>query len=252
MAQQGGGAKPTGGQEKGGQEKPTGGQEKEKPKEASSAKAGAMTPLRIPVTGVTAANAAAVESSLKGLTHPAWKCPDCGAMSSAKGTCPACKKELVEEKNAPLVREVKVDATDGAVQIALAPGQMLKLTDLERALKTNSVTLETRKLTIPAYTKLYIAAPADAKDAQAAVQKALTDSKAFSNVAVRTDEATKQLVALVETSKTSANYAEVAGAIEKAGTGFKLADVAWTAPCPMCSKAGNVQANCKGCWPTSS
>jgi len=232
----------------GGDSKPAPGQEKPKPADASAPKTSATAPMNVPLTGATADNSSAVQTAIKSITRPVWKCPDCSAVESAKGTCAACKKELVEDKSAAVVRNVSVDATKGVMQIALAAGQTLRMSELERALGSKSVTVNTGQLTVPSFAKLYIAAPADAKDSQKTVQKALTDAKLFSNVSVRVDEAKKEIVAVVEAGATPATYGDAKSAIEKAGAGFTMNDIAWTAPCPACSKAGFAQAGCKGCW----
>ena len=224
--------------------KPAPGQEKGKPAEAVTPKAGAMAPVSVPVTGVTPSNAAALTTALEAVVHPVWKCPACSAVECAKGTCKACNKEMVEDKNAKAFREVKLDPTVGTVSFALAPGQTLRMSALENALKPNGVSIDGKRIAITNYTKLHIKAPADAKET---VQKALTDSKLVSNAAARVDEKSNQIVVLVET-RSNPTQADIAAALEKAGKDFKLTDVEWTAPCAGCAKTGCMQANCKGCW----
>jgi hypothetical protein len=233
----------------GGQDKPQDKPEAGKPAEAGAKKSGAAAPMSIPLTGVTAANAAQVESALESLKSPVYRCAACNTAQRNKGTCSTCKKELVEDKNATVVREVSIEPTKGTLQFALAPGQELRMSELDRALKAQSVSINSSQLAVPSYTRLYFSAPAESKDAQAAIQKALEDSKLFTKVVVKQDEK-KNLVAMVEGGQ--ANYGQVASAIEKGAKDVKLTDVAWTAPCGHCAKNGNMQANCKGCWPETS
>jgi hypothetical protein len=228
--------------------KPAQGQDKEKGKTQEASSRTPAAPVAIPIEGATEANAEAIETALKGMTHPVWKCATCEAKSPTKAMCKECQKEMTEDRTAKVVRDVEVDAASGELRVSVAPAQMLRVSELESKLQASSVKVDKRKLMLPSFSKLYFAAPADAKDAKATVEKALGDSKLFSNVMVKEDAQTKKLVAMVETRGTQASYADVASAVEKAGTGFKLADVALTGPCPGCAKAGNVQANCRGCW----
>jgi hypothetical protein len=228
------------------QGKPAQTPEKPKPQEASARSAAA--PIAIPLEGATEANAPTIEEALEGMTHPVWKCSGCGAVSATKATCQACQKEMTEDKTAKVVREASVDPKSGELRIAVASGQMLRISDLESKLQASSVKVDKRKLMVPSFSKLYLATPPDATDAKAAAEKALTDSKLFSTVTVKEDPQNKRIVALVETRGAGPSFADVSSAVEKAGAGYKLSDLAFVGPCPHCAKAGNVQASCKGCW----
>lgn len=226
--------------------KPAGQQpEQKKLADAAATKASAMS---IPLTGVTADNAAKITAAVQAIMHTSvnWKCASCAMTQEAKGQCPTCKKDLAENKvTSKAAKDVKLDPAKGTMSIALAPGQTMDSAELARTLTAQSVTLNERQLAVTAYSKLYIAAPEGAKDA---VKKALVDTKLFTGVAVHFNDTKKSYVALIEGVSGSPTYGDTATALEKAGQEYHLSGIAWTAPCEACAKAGMIQAGCKSCW----
>lgn len=223
-----------------------------KPSEAAAKKAPALAPMSLQLTGVTAENAAKATLALEALTveaGTAWKCPSCSAMHDAKGECAKCKKELVATPRAAhAIKQANIDPIKGTLALVLAPGESVDLQTLGRTLTTQKITLDEKSVPVAAFSRLAITAPADAKDAQATIQKALDDSKLFTRVALRFDEAKKQWFALVEGVNGTPTYGAVGTAVELAGKDYHLNGLAWTGPCEVCTKAGMMQPNCKSCW----
>jgi hypothetical protein len=243
--------KPAPGEKQGGDKKPEGGREKAKPSDVALASQTATAAMNIPLSGVTAENSPKAEAAIQTIAHPIWKCAKCDYKQSDKGQCPKCKADLVMEKDgAVAVKSVSVTATTGLTQLALAPGQTIHLSEIDRALKPESISVNRRQLVVPNCARLLISAPTEAKEAEAAIQRALAGTKLFANATVHYNEHKKEFVALIE-STGLATYADAAGALEACGPGYKVTDMAWTAPCASCTKAGCVQANCKTCWKDS-
>ena len=238
--------KPAPGAQKGGDKKAEGGREKGKDKAVASSVATA--PMSIPLSGVTAENSSSVQAAIQGVAHPLWKCATCDHAQSEKGQCPKCKTDLtVDKSGAPAAKSVSIDAASGAVQLTLAPGQNLRMSELERALKPLSVTINARQLIVPNFARVYIEAPVGAKDGEAALERALAGTKLFTNASVHYNDHRKEFVALVESGGT-ATFADTSAAVQTCGKEYKIVDLAWTAPCAACAKAGSVQAGCKNCW----
>lgn len=240
--------KPAPGAQKGGDKKPEGDKEKAK---ADLLPSLATAPMTITLTGVTAENASKAQTAVQGMAHPLWKCTTCEHTQNDKGQCPKCKTDLVLDKGGALaVKTVSVDPASGAMQLTLTPGQNLHLGELERTLKPLSITINKRQLVVPNFARVFIEAPVEAKEGEAAIERALAGTKLFAKATVHYNEHRKQFVALLEQTGT-ATFADAAGAIEACGKDFKAVDMAWTAPCAVCTKAGDVQAGCKSCWKES-
>jgi hypothetical protein len=170
---------------------------------------------------------------------------------SRQGSVPKCHEGhgRVETRTTNAIREARVDPATGKLTFALANGQSARLSELDRSAQSPTTSRSTSaKWPVTAFTKIYISAPADAKDAATAVQKALDDSKLFTHASAHYDEQKKEYVALVEGVNGTPTFGDVGSAVEKAGTGYKLADMAWSAPCEACAKNGLTQAGCKNCW----
>jgi hypothetical protein len=240
--------KPAPAPQKGGEKGEKGDKKDGQREKAKAAPVIVTTPMSIPLTGVTADNASKAQAAVQAVAHPLWKCTTCDHTQEEKGQCPKCKSELTLDKNgSPALKTVTVDGTSGAMQLTLAPGQNLHMGELERALKPLSITVNTRQLVVPNYSRLFISAPVGAKEGEEAIERALAGTKLFTSASVHYNEHRKEFVALVQTAGT-ATFADAAGAIEKCGKDYKTVDVAWTAPCASCAKAGSVQASCKNCW----
>lgn len=217
----------------------------EKPKAAPVV---VTTPLSIPLTGVTADNASKAQAAIQAVAHPLWKCATCGHTQDDKGACPKCKTDLTLDKaGAPVLKTVAVDGASGAMQLTLDKGQNLHLDEIERALKPLSITVNTRQLVVPSFSRLFVSAPVDPKEGEAAIERALAGSKLFTGANAHFNDHRKQFAVLVQSAGT-ATFGDAAAAVEKCGKDYKLVDVAWIAPCASCASAGSVQAGCKNCW----
>ena len=180
----------------------------------------------IAVTGLTKENSAAAKTALEGLSTSMWRCSACNMTSATKGTCEMCKKELVSEKSASL-RNVVIDPDKGTIGFALAPGQSVKLSELEAALVTNHVSIPRDKLTISPSSTLMISG-VGTEDAVKKLETELKNAKIFDTVSCRLADNKQGEVKVHCTSP--ASRTKVDEALAKAGPDFKLVDIVWTSP----------------------
>lgn len=180
------------------------------------------------VTGLTPANTAAAKSALEGLSHTVWRCPACSMTEAEQGTCPMCQKELVSEKS-PALRNITMDGTKGTIGFALAPGQAVRLTELEAVLSAEKISIPRDKLALGSSSTLLVNG-ASSEDSIKKVEAELKSSKLFDSVTGRLVGSGKPAELTVKSGATPATRARVEAALAQAGPEFKLVDVIWSAP----------------------
>ncbi len=191
-----------------------------KPVAAATAEVG----VSVPVAGLTKETSAKVTSALQELKLTVYVCPGCKASKASKGTCEGCKKELAAESK-PALSSATADAESGMIRLRVAPGAMVRLSEIERALKASNVTVSADKLSLAGG---QLVVKAGGADSGPAVEKALKDAKLVDNAQARFDPTSQELLVTVRAGATAPTRQAVAAAIEKAGSGWKLTDVIWT------------------------
>lgn len=195
------------------------------------------------VTGLSKENSAASRTALEGITHSVWRCPDCGMSQTDKGTCSMCNKELVAEKS-PSLRNVTIDADKGTVAFSLAPGQSVRLTEIESALTGQKVSIPRDKLTIASSSMLVVTGVTE--ESAKKLETELKNSKLFDTVNTRIVGAGKPAEITVKGGTTPATRAKVEEALAKAGPDFKLIDIVWVSPVAAATPAKPAEPKSKG------
>lgn len=193
-----------------------------------AASAVVVQPVSVPLTGLTQDGVQKVQTALTALKHPMWCCPGCKDMQEEKGTCAACKKDLVSE-SLPVLGSVTADATKATLTFALHEGMRLKLSELDRALAAGSAKVDQAKLTLGSNAVLYIQGPGAAEDAKK-LESELRASKLFASMDFQHKADSRDYHILVNAGEKPVSHGDLAKAVEKVGSGFKLTDVAWNAP----------------------
>ncbi|HVS17939.1 MAG TPA: hypothetical protein VMT18_05005 [Planctomycetota bacterium] len=198
-------------------------------RKTTPASAAAQQKVSLPVTGLTAENAEKVQTSLAALSHTLWTCAECKLTSDEEGQCPHCKKDLASAPHKSLTN-VRADAAGGTITAMLNPGAMVKLSEVERALKSASVALDPAKLTLTGHTKLIVQGPGDEAGARK-LEQGLKAAKLFDSMEIEHEADSREYVIAVQSSSNAPTKAAAASAITRAGgEGFKLVDVVWIAP----------------------
>jgi hypothetical protein len=195
------------------------------PAAAPTAKPTAKVDLELPVTGLTQENAPKLKTALEGLQANVYMCAACKTESDKAGNCPGCKSPLVASKM-PVFGRVSPAADLSKISVQTKEGMQLKLSEIERALTASSAKLDAAKMTIPGTATLIVASATTAEQATA-IQKALEESKLFSRVHAKVDEATKKTTVEVVAGPTAPTRAKVDEALAKAAATNKIEDVIW-------------------------
>jgi hypothetical protein len=182
----------------------------------------------VAVTGLTKDNTAATKAALEGLSHTVYRCPACNMTQADKGTCSMCKKELVSEKSTAL-KNITLDAEKGTIGFALAPGQAVRLTEIETALTGEKISIPRDKLTIGPNSTLMVSG-VSSEESVSKLEAELKSSKLFDSVKARLVGTGKPAELTVKGGGAPATRAKVEEALAKAGPDFKLVDIVWTSP----------------------
>ena len=201
------------------------GEAKPVPAAAPISKSTAKVEIAIPVQGLTQENAAKAKTALEGLQASVYACPGCKAEFEKAGNCTACKTALQPLK-APILARVAPAADNTAITVQTNEGMQIKLSEIERALATDSIKIDKTKMSIPGQATLVVSGATSAEQATA-VQKALDESKLFQRVNAKVDESSKKLMIHVAAASTPATRAKLEEALAKAGGTYKLEDVVW-------------------------
>lgn len=209
------------------------------------------TPIALPVTGLSEANAGKVAALLESLTRkraPAWICPKCQSSAPRAGTCATCQAERVEAPvNVSLVREVKCDTVKGSVSFALAPGESLSLDELARALRATEVGIVERELPLPPFVRVAVALPTDTPGADKALRDVLEAAQLFERVDLELDKRAPRATAVLELGAKPVTLGSLTTEVAKLGAEYRVAGLTWLGPCPACAKLGHKSAACVNC-----
>jgi len=182
----------------------------------------AQCELTLPVTGLTADNMAKVKTALEGLKAEFYRCAECKSDFAKAGECPKCKKALTESKEVVL-GAITPDATKGQLTVRTKPGMELRLSALERALKAESVHVDSSKLMLPCPATLVVAGATTQEQARG-VEKALDDAKLFQSAQARSGA---REVRVHVTGSMAPTLGGVRAALTEANPMLQVTDVIW-------------------------
>jgi hypothetical protein len=198
----------------------------------------------VAVTGLTKDNSAATKAALEGLSHTLYRCPECNMTQADKGTCSMCKKELVSEKSTAL-KNITLDADKGTIGFALAPGQTVRLTEIETVLTAEKISIPRDKMTIGPNSTLMVSG-VSSEESVSKLETELKNSKLFDSVKARLVGTGKPAELTVKGGGAPATRAKVEEALAKAGPDFKLVDIVWTSPVAAAAPAAPTAPKSKG------
>ncbi len=202
--------------------------------------------VTIELKGITGDNAAKVETALVKLERDGFCCQGCDYFAKAAGQCPGCKTALVPEKTGALLRDVKIDPAKGTVVFGVAGPHIVRLGDIEAALKPLAIDVDATRFTIGPFTRITVTG-VESEDAGPALEKALLDAKLYDTVKANADTESSTAILIVGGTKAAPTLETFRKTVEKAGP-FKITQVSWAAACPKCAEKGMKRAGCMSCW----
>ena len=161
--------------------------------------------LRVPVQGLDEQKAPLVERSLRA---------------------------LVDESDPPekLLSAVSVDAEAGQMQLTLAPGKTLRLSQVEKALASIRGKIERQRLHVR--DAGFVVASKAEGDLGERIRRTLDEARLFEEVEVRAATDAPRYLVTARGGTDKASVAAVAKALQEVSPALMLADVTWTAPEP--------------------
>ena len=212
-------------QEKPAPDKPA--QTKPMPAEKHSEHNAMGSTLHVPVSGLTAENAEKVKTALTSATNTVYVCEHCKQMDSETGMC--CGKDRKAETGTAFA-DVHVDAKTSMIDFSVPANRALRLSDVEKTLKANNVTILSDKLQIGSDATVLVKGVTDAAGGDA-VKKALTDAKLAETADVVTSPNSKEAKLTIRKSgMTAATQSKLKEAIAKANASYSVADIVWCGP----------------------
>jgi hypothetical protein len=183
--------------------------------------------LHIPVSGLTAENADKLQTALASATNTVYVCEGCKHVDAATGAC--CGKDMKAETGTAFAN-VHVDSKASTIDFSVPANRALRLSDLEKTLKANSVTIQSDKLQIGTDATVLVKGVTDAA-AGDAVEKAITDAKLAEQAEVVTSPNAKEArLTIRKSGMTAATQAKLKEAIAKANSSYTVADIIWSGP----------------------
>ena len=204
----------------------------------------ARAPLSIPLSGLTKDNASKVKAAIEKISHTSYKCSSCNTTKKKKGQC--CNMEMKAEQHTVAANVVtKLDGE--TISLTIKKGEMLSLTEVERALGASGARVERNEIPIANFVQLTFKGPKNKEDA-GLLEESLKEGDIFKTFDFKFDEGSKNVIVLSTTGAQGATYGKVAQVLEKADGKPRLTDVTWVAPCSACQRKGLKQAGCSVCW----
>jgi hypothetical protein len=198
-----------------------------KPATTPAPAAATETMPSVPVTGLTAENSPKVESALKAHTSTIYKCETCSKAYLESGMC--CEKPT-KAVTGPAMKSVKVDAATSTVSFNLSPGYAVRLTEIEKLLKPEGVTVQHDRLKLTNDTTITIVGVADQAAADE-LRKALNDAKLFEQIDIKTPTGKREANVIVRRAGIGApTEAKLKETLAKANPSFVVSDVVWSSP----------------------
>lgn len=130
-----------------------------------------------------------------------------------------------EPPHEKLLAEVAVDAEKGVLELVVAPGQSLRLAQVQRALNASSVRIKGERFALGEATLVF-----DGELGEGGIEKlqrALT-TELFAEAEVRQERDPERLVAHVKPGDEPPTFDSAAKAARGVAPGLRIADVVWT------------------------
>ena len=183
--------------------------------------------LHVPVSGLTAENAEKVKTALASATNTVYVCDMCKKVDAETGMC--CGKDRTAETGTAFA-DVNVDSKTSMVSFSVPANRAVKLSDVEKTLKSNGVSVLPDKLQIGSDATVLVKGVTDAAGGDA-VKKALTEAKLAEQADVVTSPNSKEAKLTIRKSgMTAATQSKLKEAITKANSSYSVADVVWCGP----------------------
>jgi len=193
-------------------------------KDAAASKAALGTPLLFSVAGLTKDNVDEVTQSLTSLTERVFVCPDCKHMDTTAGKCTSCNTELAAKRE-PILFKAMPALDKASIQLTPFAARTLSYSDLEGALKKNSIEIDDAKFPLAGESRLVLHGGVLAD--VSAIDKALTASGFFKSAKASYDDESNEIIVVVQALPTAPMYDKVAAAIEALDTNATLENVIW-------------------------
>ena len=185
---------------------------------------GAKTELKFAVTGLTQDNVSKVKDSLTALSFQTYVCGGCKYEQSKAGRCEPCKMDLTAEKK-PLFAGATPLPAENAIALTLDQGRLVRLSEIEKTLTTNSIQIASDRFPIIGNAQLIVRGATE-PDVHA-IQQALKDLNLFDDVVGSFDKTTNEIHVQVRAGTTPPMRTAVVTAIQSANAKATLADVVW-------------------------
>ena len=163
---------------------------KQAPKAAEATLSEPELPLRFAVVGLTKENALAIKTALTDLSVQAYVCEPCRVEQAQAGPCSKCSGQLQMAKR-PLLGSVAPTPEDTSIAVMLNPRRVVRLSEIEAALRKSAVTIDYAKLPLPG--RVTFVAKGGTADKLAATQKALMEANLFEEIKANFDTASGEM-----------------------------------------------------------
>src|SRR4030095_2583048 len=111
---------------------------------------------KLHVTGLTRLNAGPVEIEVQDIAHRSWHCVGCGVTQAKDTPCPVCKG-LMTPIEETLLTNVEIDVEAGTIRFDVLPGQEVRLSEIQAAIKRFKVVIPPEQQFIPRECRLLVA-----------------------------------------------------------------------------------------------
>ena len=202
--------------------------------QASEEKLQPGTPLDFRVIGLTEENSDEVRQNLTGMTTQVYVCGTCKHEERVSGRCRPCNLELEVTEEVVLLEAVP-DVEGESIHLTPAATRNLRFSELAETLGESSVEIDTAHFPLPG--KSHLVLRGGTVQTNAAIEKALVDSRFFELVQARFDPVTSETHVVVLARRTAPTYAEVSALLDQVGLGARLTEVIW-GPLPTTVKVG--------------
>lgn len=198
-------------------------------KEAAAAKVEPGIPIRFSVTGLTKDNVDKVKQSLTSMEGQTFVCDGCKHEQATAGRCSPCNLDLKATKG-PVFFEAVPSFETESIRVTPAAARTLRYSELDGALKKNSIQIDDAKFPIAGKARLVLLG--GTLDNAKVIEKGLADAKLFDSVKAEFDTASNEIHITVQASATPPMRAKLISTIDGLGTKAKLSDVLWGPSAP--------------------
>lgn len=196
-------------------------------KNAAASKLEPGVALDFSVSGLTKSNVDKVKQSLTAMQTQVYVCSGCKHEQVTAGRCSPCNLDMKAAKE-PLFFEAMPSFETETIRVTPLAARILRYSDLESALKKESIQIDSAKFPLPGKARLVLLG--GTLENAMVIEKALVDAKLFEKVKADFDAATGEIHVKVQASATPPTRARVISTLDGLGTKAKLSDVIWGPP----------------------